>query len=1277
MSGCGLLARTREDSIYESMNTCVSCQNRTYNARQRRSNGASISRGVGVVAQRDRLEFGILGSVVVGAEGRAIAVSGSRQRALLVRLLVAANEAIPSTQLVEDLWEGSAPTGAASTLQSYVSRLRHALGPRIRSRHGGYVLDVGDGELDADLFEAELHQGRRALNGGDPEGASALLARGLGRWRGPALADVAGALWALSEITRLDELRLRALELWCDAGLAMGQHQEVATAAEGAVAKSPLRERLWGQLMVALYRSGRQADALRAYQRLRVKLGEELGIEPGRELRALEEAILLQKPELDWQDSRPIEETAGVGVAAGDPELADLAGDGQAHDRLPGTSYMPIPSQVELSRRGGFFGRAEESRQLSEAWRSASKGHGRVAAISGEAGIGKTRLVAEFASGLYLDGCVVLWGRCDEDAISPYQSFTETLSHYFRHAPEPLLDTVLGRDGPEVVRLVPSLAERRPNLAPPVITDPEADRGRLLEALVGVVRRAAEVSPLLMVIDDLHNAPRDTLVLLRHVARKASASPLLTVVTYRDTDIDDQHPLHDLRAYLAIDDLLATVRLTGLDDQSVEALAASEAAVVRRHGSRHSVPDLRDRTGGNPFFCLQLLRDFAESSPQGAASQALAERMPAVPHGVRDVVRQRVDRLGPLARRVLQLASVVGMEFDLAVLVRLTDGAEDNDDVLVALEAAVAARLLDEIAGKPGLFRFVHALVHETLYRSLSAARRALLHRLTGYVLADRRSPATAVAHHLAEGASEDTVGDAVEWLRRAAAELIYLLAFEDAEAALLRALSLVDTWTPRDRTTRASLHLGLAFLLGVRGDTARQKRHAAEAAEDARAARALDMLADAAIERATWSEAGVADPVGGSLLEDALAAVGETDQVLRATLLAALAVHQGINNGRGRDMDFLAAEAVTAARAVGDRSLLFEVLHFRALLLQGSPELETQGFVVGEMEAIERDEADKLWDSPRSHWGRMKALLGAEDLLGWWDRSGLIRFRAIVELQRGNLAAFDGDLRLATESWRTSSRSMSATLCMWRGMRALLDGRFDEAAEHADAMLRTAGDDSNFRSSWAGLHFQIARERGSLAQLKPLVEAAIAEVPDLVAFRAPLALMYAELGELDAARGVVGSLGPDLRTLSGVLAASGILAQLAEVVAKLGDRTLALQLSEVLKPYRGQLIVVTWGVCVLGAADRFLGMLAGTLEEPGDADDFFRAALQLELSIDSGPLATRTRVCWARARLDRGRQTDRAAAASLLKRAAADAERLGMNALASEAAELLRAATE
>jgi YVTN family beta-propeller protein len=246
------------------------------------------------------VEFRILGPIEATEAGRSVALGPAKQRALLAALLMHANEVVSTDRLVDELWGERPPAKAAKSVQVYVSQLRKALGDGALETSGhGYVLHVAADALDSERFESLLAEGREALAEGEASRAAETLRAALALWRGPALSEVAYEPFAQAEIARLEELRLVALEERIDADLALGQHAGIVAELEGLVRAEPLRERLRRQLMLALYRSGRQADALGAYQEARRMLVEELGLEPSRTLQELERAILTQDEALE------------------------------------------------------------------------------------------------------------------------------------------------------------------------------------------------------------------------------------------------------------------------------------------------------------------------------------------------------------------------------------------------------------------------------------------------------------------------------------------------------------------------------------------------------------------------------------------------------------------------------------------------------------------------------------------------------------------------------------------------------------------------------------------------------------------------------------------------------------------------------------------------------------------------------------------------------------------------------------------------------------------
>src|SRR5262245_26639879 len=264
---------------------------------------------------RTHMEFRILGPIEVWSEGRQLRLGGVKQRALLAVLLLHRNEVVSVDRLIDELWEDDPPATAVKTAQVHVSQLRKTLGRDQRGNSGeilvtqspGYLLRVEADELDADRFERLADEGRRALRSGEPEYATRLLLEALSLWRGSALADFSGDPFAQIEAARLEEARVYAIEDRIDADLALGRHQVLIGELEALIQAHPVRERLRGQLMLALYRSDRQAEALAAYQDARRMLDEELGLEPSESLQRLEHAILVHDPSLDAPDVPDVE----------------------------------------------------------------------------------------------------------------------------------------------------------------------------------------------------------------------------------------------------------------------------------------------------------------------------------------------------------------------------------------------------------------------------------------------------------------------------------------------------------------------------------------------------------------------------------------------------------------------------------------------------------------------------------------------------------------------------------------------------------------------------------------------------------------------------------------------------------------------------------------------------------------------------------------------------------------------------------------------------------
>lgn len=686
------------------------------------------------------MEFRVLGPLEVEGNDGPVALPGLRRRSVLLRLLSARNLAVDAGALAEDVWAGNPPPGAVSTIKSHLSFLRQRIGrERIRESGGGVTLWASDEELDCACFEADLRQGLDALRTGDPAKAAHILERGLIRWRGPAFSEVDGLVWIRAEQTRLEALKAAAVEADLDARLELGQNQEVIALAEHLLAEYPFREHLSAQLMLALYRVGRQADSLRVYQQMRRRLGEALGIEPGPELAGLETSILLHRPELGGAPGGNGFSGLGLAVPPTRPPTRPANG-GRG---------IPLPTRIAPAPAGGLVGRGNELAAAAAAVRRADERQAvEVVLVTGEAGIGKTTLVAEAARAAHAEAACILFGRGSEDLPAPYRLLTEAFEHYAAHAPPEELADHVRTHGSELVRLLPCLERRVPELPPSRATDPATERYLLFAAAVGLLRLIGRQQAAVLVLDDLQWADQASLAFLRYLLDAEGPLPLAVFGTVRDEVVAPGDPLHETIARLHGSSALTRITLGGLGPDDIATIVAS-AASQPLAGGEALAAYLQRETDGNPFFVNELLRHLRETGVIGdgwwpPSGDGLARI--DLPPSVRSVIGARVGRLGPVAQRALRVAAVIGRDFDVALVARVA--RLDEDEVVDLLDRAREMALVREQAEPPGQYSFAHPVIQRSLYDDQGATRRARTHRAVALALEarNRRSSAPGAA---------------------------------------------------------------------------------------------------------------------------------------------------------------------------------------------------------------------------------------------------------------------------------------------------------------------------------------------------------------------------------------------------------------------------------------------------------------------------------------------------------------------------------------------------
>jgi DNA-binding SARP family transcriptional activator len=1141
-----------------------------------------------------RMEFRLLGPLEAGEVGGPAELGGTKQRALLAMLLLHANEVVSTERLIDGLWE-EAPPRAIKAVQVYVSRLRKALGgTALTSRPPGYMLQVASEQLDLARFRHLREEARM-----DKASAAERLRQALALWRGPALDEFGVEPFARAERIRLEEERLEALEERIDAELGLGLHAALVGELEALVAAQPLRERLRGQLMLALYRCGRQADALATYRAGRRRLVEELGIEPSRALQQLERAILNQHVSLELVSAE-------------------------------------VPAEAS---RGVFVGRRHEIDQLSEGLDDAFAGHGRLFLVAGEPGIGKSWLADALLARARARGARVLVGRCWEAGGAPaFWPWIQALRPHIRGADPDTLRAQVGSGASDLAPWFPELRELFPKLLERLPPESEGARFRLFEAVSSLLKATASSRPIVLFMDDLHAADEPSLLLLRFIVRELVESRLLVLGAYRDVDPTIRDPLSTALSDLTREPVTRRIELNGLAESEI-------AEYIWRSCSRSADPavveQVRAETEGNPLFVAELtgLLDRVGGLVDGSAPLRLG-----IPQGVRDVIGRRLRSLSVQSRRMLTMASVLGREFSVDALARLSglpDGA-----LLDLLDETAAARFIGEVPGAPGHLRFSHALFRDTIYQELTTPRRLQLHRQAGEALeavyANNLEPhLSELVHHFASAGRVRDATKAVSYARRAGDRAAELLAFEEAARLYRVALDLVTANADTDRTTSCELLLALADVQARAGEMPEAQETFLKAAELATAIGSGELLARAALGfggRLLYARATDGDQLI-PLLTQAAEVLGPDDSSLRVRVLArhGNAVSQHLPEASVE----LTAEALTVARRLGDPATLAYAISARLYATRAPTDLDERWALTGEL--IHAADKERAFEG---HAYRTIVLFAQGDIPGI----------------RGELAAmtrFAEELCQASQRWWVAATG--ATL-------ALLEGRFDDA-EHLMEQARTLGEHAQGYDAvnfFQLQRFALRREQGRLGEVLTGLEKAAHADPTRAILRCALALALRELGRHEQAGHLLHQLAArnyaQLPVNNDWLLAAALLAELLALTA---DSERAKGLYRRLIPYDG-LNVDTEEVST-GAVSRYLGLLAATARRYNQAARHFEDALTLNQSMGARSWFARTQHDYAQVLITRDQSGDRQRAGELLRQAFATYRELGIQAYARD----------
>jgi predicted ATPase len=877
--------------------------------------------------------------------------------------------------------------------------------------------------------------------------------------------------------------------------------------------------------------------------------------------------------------------------------------------------------------------------------------------VVGEPGIGKTRLTEEFSVYAKLRGAEVLLGRCYEGGVSvPYLPFIEAFRQHVRTRPDEELRAELGAGAPEVAALVSEVRARFPDLPESREPESEADRLRLFESMAGFVRSASAATPLVLVLDDLHWADKPTLLLMQHLARGIRNDRVLIVGTYRDVELERTHPLAEVVAALRRERLYERILLRGLPADDVQALISAIAD--------QEVPDefaqaISRETEGNPFFIEEVLRHLAET---GAISRSEAGWVgdaslieESLPEGVREVIGRRLSRLSEACNGMLTIASAMPGGFSFEVLNAVSEEAEEN--LLDLIDEALRSRVIVERKEAGGVYEFTHALIRQTLYGELNTPRRVRLHRQIGEALerlyaANPEPHLSELAQHFFQAAPGGDVAKAVDYAVRAGERALAMTAYEEAADHYERALQALDLGEQQEGARRCELVLSLGNARLRGGETEKARETFRTAADLARDLSSAELLARAAVGYGGGfgvAEMGTVNQSIVGLLEEGLAAIGTEDSWLRARLLSLLATQLYFSDDRQRCAE-LSEEAVAVARRVGDKKALIQTLYSLVLSLSDAT------------------------TSPAVSLETCTEMVELATELG--DRESLAfahSFRVISQLFHGRIDEFDRDMEIHTKLAEQTRQPLRLWLgTVHEGMRATLEGRFEEGERLAQEALSIGQpvEGQNAVTVFGVQNFQLRWATGSgFEELEPAVRLFVEQYPALPAWRASLAIIYAELGrETDARREFewfaskeFGGLPDDGNWLI-------TLVLLADTCLFLRDAPRASILYERMLPFSGSNVVVGPSASCTGALDRNLGYLAATMSRWDKAVEHFERALEMNERIRSRPYVARTRFEYANMLLERNEPGDLEKAVPLLNQALDTAQELGMKGLLEKA---------
>ncbi len=908
-------------------------------------------------------------------------------------------------------------------------------------------------------------------------------------------------------------------------------------------------------------------------------------------------------------------------------------------DRQPATTL----------RSKTFVGRQTEMASLSAGLSHALSDDPQTFLLMGDAGMGKTRMIEEFAHYATAQGAAVLVGRCREEAGAPaFWPWIQILRTHIESGQQETLSS-MEPYAAVISQMLPGLRKQFPTVAPLPDVEAEQARFRLLDAITRFFQASAKQKPLVLMIDDLHHADTSSLLLLEFLVRELRSSPVLILGAYRDLDILGDTAREQCLARVARTATTRCIQLKGISRRAVGEL-------VGQPEDAELVSALYEQSAGNPFFLTQLVQllevDFAELSDKSADEWRFS-----LPTGVRDAISSQLSGLPAQAREALTVAAVIGRDFTPALLARGL-GAP-IPEVLEQLEPAITARLIEDAQHHSGSYRFSHALLRDVVYDQIPKLDRDRLHKRIGEALealhvSDLDSCIPELAFHFAESAGVGDAGKAIAYCIAAGEQAASRLAHENAPEHFRSALRLMDFQDVADPRKRCELLIQLGAAEMRIGEREAARRNLLHAANIARQIDAPELLARAALGLAPGFftiEVGTYDPELESLLKEAQHSLSKSEVKLHVQLSARLALDAVWSDSPNR-CDEISTSALKLAEGIKDPAIKAYALSARHGALWGPEQFDRRRQLIAEIGNLSSAAND-------AEIALMYQVLNITALLeiGEMDE---------VDHQINAYRKLAQDLQLPHAQWYVS---------LFHAMRLLMRGNFDKAGVAAQSFLELGNrvEDRNAPQSFGAQLLLRLWEDDRLAEISDLVDGFITKHPTIPAWKCVASFIHSEQKNSEAIRlfDEFSELGFDNLPLNETWAIA--IQMLSNACVNIGCDFHAHQLYDLSLPGKMHHTIVGYGVMSWGSRARELGNLASLMGRFGEAREHFELAITQNQKTGAAPWVARSQYDYAQMLARQRNPAHKGRIRELVGDALQTAQRLGMKRLKLQIAELTK----